>query len=515
MRSIILAGGGLKIAYQAGCLQVLRDEAGLEFDHVDAASGGCFNAALWANGYSGTEMADLWRQMEPADFFALNMRGLRKLLWTQSIGTSAGIRNVIRNDWRLDFERIRSCRRPQFTFNVHNFTRKTLLTLDQAQMTEDYLLACVALVMWFPPVVIDGDIYFDAVWCRDANVAEAVRRGADEIWAIWTVSNLADYRDGFLAQYFHIIEGGATTKFFEEWSEIAAVNEAIANHGPDGSRPDQDLRLARGSSSALPPPGRKRIEQHLILQEVPVQYLVCLSHDRIANAVEMGVRDARSYCKQNGLVTTSQPVRSRRAMRGLSFTETMAGLLRTDESATAPVPLNFQLTVSTPDLDVLLTSPDHVADGSGFVQCTAFSDRPMPITAGSCSLFEIDRGADGLNQPWRKRFVYELEFVAPSGERYSLHGVKLLPGGKPDPWRDTTTLFATIHALLPNGMRSERGSATLRMSLFAFVRELTTFRIRGAQGPGDVFGSLVRFFRFFVGQMSDVYRRQIVDYAPY
>jgi len=204
-------------------------------------------------------------------------------------------------------------------------------------------------------------------------------------------------------------------------------------------------------------------------------------------------------------------------MRGLSFTETMAGFLRTEESATAgaPVPLNFQLTVSTPDLDKLLTSPDHFADGSGTVQCPAFSDKPMPITAASCSLFAIDRGVDGVNQPWRKRFIYDLEFASPSGERYLLHGEKLLPGGKPSPWRDTTTLFATIHALSPNGARSARGSATLRMSVFAFMRELTTFRIHGAHGPGDVFGSLVRFFRFFVGQMSDVYRRRIVDYAPF
>lgn len=511
---MILAGGGLKIAYQAGCLQVLRDEAGLEFDHVDAASGGCFNAALWANGYSGTEIADLWRAMDPADFFALNARGLRKLLWTRSIGTSAGIKTVIRNDWKLDFERIRKCRGPQFTFNVHNFTRKTLVTLDQSQMTEDYLLACVALAMWFPPVVVDGDIYFDAVWCRDANVAEAVHRGADEIWAIWTVSNLADYRDGFLAQYFHIIEGGATTKFFEEWAEIAAVNEAIAAHGPDVSRADPDLRLAAGASSALPPPGRKRIAQHLILQEVPVHYLVCLSHDRIANAVQTGVRDARSYCRQNGLVTTSQPVRPIRAVRGLSFTETMAGPLRRGDSGTT-VPIDFRLTVSTPDLDTLLTSPDHVANGSGTVHCRALSKGPMPITSASCSLFTIDRGGDGVAQPWRKRFVYDLEFSAPSGDRYALHGEKLLPGAKPSPWRDTTTLFATIYSRPADGARNVIGSATLRMGVFAFARELTTFRIRGAKGFGDAVASLLRFVRFFIGQMSDVYRRRIIDYAPY
>jgi hypothetical protein len=34
-RSLALAGGGLKIAFQAGVLQVWLDEAGIEFDHAE------------------------------------------------------------------------------------------------------------------------------------------------------------------------------------------------------------------------------------------------------------------------------------------------------------------------------------------------------------------------------------------------------------------------------------------------------------------------------------------------
>lgn len=34
-RSLMLAGGGLKIPFQAGVLQVWLDEAGIEFDHGD------------------------------------------------------------------------------------------------------------------------------------------------------------------------------------------------------------------------------------------------------------------------------------------------------------------------------------------------------------------------------------------------------------------------------------------------------------------------------------------------
>ena len=57
-RSLILAGGGLKVGYQAGVLQVWLDEAGLSFDHADGASGGCFNLAMYCQGLSGRQIAD-------------------------------------------------------------------------------------------------------------------------------------------------------------------------------------------------------------------------------------------------------------------------------------------------------------------------------------------------------------------------------------------------------------------------------------------------------------------------
>jgi predicted patatin/cPLA2 family phospholipase len=44
-RALILAGGGVKVAFQAGVLQVWLDEAELRFDHADGASGGTFRGA--------------------------------------------------------------------------------------------------------------------------------------------------------------------------------------------------------------------------------------------------------------------------------------------------------------------------------------------------------------------------------------------------------------------------------------------------------------------------------------
>jgi hypothetical protein len=70
----MLAGGGLKVAFQAGVLQVWLDEAGLTFDHVDGASGGVFNLAMHCQGMSGRAIADNWRTTRLIEGISLNTR---------------------------------------------------------------------------------------------------------------------------------------------------------------------------------------------------------------------------------------------------------------------------------------------------------------------------------------------------------------------------------------------------------------------------------------------------------
>lgn len=79
-------------------------------------------------------------------------------------------------------------------------------------MDEDRLISAISLPMWFPPVRIGGDTYIDAVFITDANLIEAVERGADEIWIIWTVSERGEWYRGFVAHYFQMIEAMANSK---------------------------------------------------------------------------------------------------------------------------------------------------------------------------------------------------------------------------------------------------------------------------------------------------------------
>src|SRR5689334_10229961 len=159
-RSLILAGGGLKVGFQAGVLQVWLDEAGLTFDHADGASGGTFNLTMYCQGMSGKQIADNWRNLDPFLPVGLNFQALWQFMGASSLFTLDNFRAQVLPGWGVDFAKVRAGARLG-TFNYFNFSKKRLETVTNAQMTEDIQIAAVSLPMWFPPVTINGDTCID------------------------------------------------------------------------------------------------------------------------------------------------------------------------------------------------------------------------------------------------------------------------------------------------------------------------------------------------------------------
>src|SRR5258708_40259815 len=100
-RSLMLAGGGLKIAFQAGVLQVWLDEAGIEFDHADAVSAASFNLAMWAQGMSGKRIADNWRTFQPLAAIDINWTQVLRLIHAESLFDSHAFRRKILPTWGI------------------------------------------------------------------------------------------------------------------------------------------------------------------------------------------------------------------------------------------------------------------------------------------------------------------------------------------------------------------------------------------------------------------------------
>lgn len=230
-KSLVLAGGGVRLAYHAG-VQVALQEAGIRFAHVDGTSGGIFGAAMRSSGVTPAEQAGRWRALRLRGFIQMLPPGnyLRQSRM-RALGGSACIRRKIFPALGISAEAIRSNTELETTFNVCNFSRKTLETVDGSQVTTDHLIAGMSLAVFSPATLIGGDWYTDAIWIRDCNLTEAVRRGAQEIWLVWCIGNNRAYLNGVFNQYVHMIEISANAGLFQELETIKALNQQRAAGG--------------------------------------------------------------------------------------------------------------------------------------------------------------------------------------------------------------------------------------------------------------------------------------------
>ena len=496
-RALIFAGGGLKVAFQAGVLQVWLDEAGLEFDLADGCSGGCLNLAMWCQGRSGTEMADAWRRYRPLDALDVDARELLRLGYARSLFTLDAMRERVFPDWGLDWDAIRASPR-EATFNAYNFSRHRLAVWTPDEMDEDRLVACVSLPMWFPPVVLDGETHIDSVFLTDANLDEAIRRGADELWVIWTVSQLDEWHGGFVPTYFQIIETAANGHFRRDLDRIERSNRA----------------LAAGEAGEFGRP----VTVRLLEAEVDLHYLVNLTRDRVAEAVNAGVIAARAWCRAEGVPleggTDVPPVDIHEAQTALRFTEEMHGFAaagETDPEAGRSAgrerdePLRFRLTIHVEGVNRFVTRPDHEAAATGWVEGAAVGGR-RPVTDGTFNLF-VDDGDP------RVRFMRYRLPLGGDGPPLTLLGEKTVRDDEGwDAWADTTTLAVRV-ARGHVGWDDEAdvvAAGVLRLTPADLLRQLATFRTEGPT-RADRRAALTRFGRLFLGNLWGVYARGVLS----
>ncbi|TDC65398.1 GMC family oxidoreductase [Actinomadura sp. GC306] len=195
----------------------------------------------------------------------------------------------------------------------------------------------------------------------------------------------------------------------------------------------------------------------------------------------------------------------------LSFTEEMKGFVtygetdpRIGELSDGRLPLSFRLTITADDADRFLTEPAHEARAEGWVDATGHGGR-RPVEQGTFNLF-VEDGPDD-----RRLMRYRLHYTDGAGRPLTLSGTKTVLHGPPTRiWPDTSTLYVRLldgHV----GEAGEDGAAVvgagvLNIRLTDFARQLTTFRTSGPDG----LDSLLRFGRFFAGELWEVYGPDLV-----
>jgi predicted acylesterase/phospholipase RssA len=267
-RSLILAGGGMRVAYQAGVLLALEEE-GLTFFHADGTSGGTINLAMLLSGLAPAEMCERWRTLNVHDFvsFLRLKQYLRGLAWP-SFGGADGLKGKVYPHLGIDVERIRAAEGIEGTFNVCDYTDKTNWAVPHREVDEDLLVAGVSLPMLMPAVARHGKVFLDSVWIKDANPSEAVRRGAEELWLVWCIGNTATYRDGAFNQYVHMIEmsanGGLNEELAHLRAELGSQLPRLHVIKPEYPLPlDPDFYLGRINATALVAMGYRDSKRYL------------------------------------------------------------------------------------------------------------------------------------------------------------------------------------------------------------------------------------------------------------
>ncbi|WP_313814239.1 patatin-like phospholipase family protein [Glutamicibacter sp.] len=337
-RSLVLAGGGMRVAWQAGVLKAL-EESELEFSHVDGTSGGILNTAMMLSGQNADQMIEHWSKVKVSNFSApLPIRDYLRGPWNlPALSGPAAMVDKLFPSMGVDVEAIRTSK-VLGTFNIANFTEKRSITVSSKDVDLPLLAAGMSLPIFTAPLHRDGLTWTDAAWIRDANITAALDHDAEEIWLIWCVGNSPYWGNGPLEQYVHMIEMSATGGLMADFELAKAAGREFVLHVV---KPEHPLPLD------------------------PVFYLGRISSSTL---MSMGYRDAVAYleqAKQSGVLPDYRCTAMTDETAGASWSERLSG--RGFEA---------RMTIWSP-LD-----PSEPGTVTGFLSSKHWK-HPIPLAAGS------------------------------------------------------------------------------------------------------------------------------------
>lgn len=342
------------MAWQSGVVQAL-EEAGLTFDHGDGTSGGIFNLGALLSGVTPQELSSRWRSLDVRRFVALlpARSYLRSPAQWEAFGGAQGVRDVVMPHLGVDVTRIHQASGMTGSFNVADFDSKTCVAVPHEQVDLPLLVAGVSLPLFLPVVRDGGRVWTDAVWIKDANLLEAVRRDCQEIWVLWCIGNTPYWGKGPLEQYVHMIELSANGALFAELGQIAQLN----------------ARSTQGS-----------VVVHVVKPDyaLPLDPSFLLGRITAEELVAMGYRDAWRYLKSRdpaGVALDESATRMAEDLRGFRFGLRLRGTLAPAGGTAQPVTLVMVAEIR--DLNLLTRQPGSPVDVIGGIDQPRWGYRPF------------------------------------------------------------------------------------------------------------------------------------------
>jgi choline dehydrogenase-like flavoprotein len=195
---------------------------------------------------------------------------------------------------------------------------------------------------------------------------------------------------------------------------------------------------------------------------------------------------------------------------GIRFTETMRGHVSTTvlddyrraeaDGKRAGTPLEFTVTVSSDNLEEMLSSAAHQGRIDGTIRCPSLWPAPLQVSNGTFNL--LTRDPSHVNA---RQMRYSMNGTTPDGRSYRVEGFKTIRDDSHlEIWPDTTTLFTTVTEVT-GGADRVLAKGVLHILPADFLKQMTTMDVTGAATPGDRIKALARFGVFFAGALFETY----------
>lgn len=487
-RSLILVGGGLRAAWQAGAIRALED-ADLGFHFADATSTGSLNLAMLLSGLSPAEACARWRTLSVEDFLAhAAPRKSLDVLHVEPLGDPEKVLQRVFPHLGIDLAAIRASALVEGTFHVCDFERKTDVAIPHQELDEGMLLAAISPPILMPPVEREGTLYTDALWTQDTHLLEAVRRGANELWVLWCVGNTPVRDDGLFEQYAYLVEMSANGALFAQLRVIEDLN-------------------ARIEAGEVVLGHRRPITVHLIKPERPLALDPDLYAGRATagSLIDMGYSDTWRYldvCGSRGLPLTPEMTRTTEPSPDLTFVESLSGFFTlgvTDptEGALRPEawPLTIHCTISVSDLDAFVSDVKCSARLVARLSFEPFGE-DLPARRGSFNIFRPPE------TPGTRVMTYGLRFPH-QGRDYFLEGTKVVVDRRgEDAWKGSTRLLCQLHEGM-NARGPVVGAGVLTLGVSQLLALISSMQPARREGAGTQ--AMDRFGRFFLGPLWEQY----------
>ena len=219
-----------------------------------------------------------------------------------------------------------------------------------------------------------------------------------------------------------------------------------------------------------------------------------------ANAAESAQRVA---------TPTVEEVRTklRVARPGLRFSEVMTGMITMGikdpvegYKNDAAIAMRLHATVTLPNLPAFIKDPNHKGQWRAAGSIPVLGGDVIAMGNGDFELFRrAIRGDKGVRE-----MIYDTAFMV-GDQQYRMRGRKYVEPSPPwRVWPATTTLYVELF-LASAATGQPVAAGVLRLTLWAFIRQLVSMQVIGNFGVFDRCRQKLSFYRFFVSSLLNTY----------